>query len=166
MPCAIPKSGAMTSARHVAPLRKADGPSRFRMRLWMTEEIKKTTQNHSLTNVQISYSPCKHGEYSPFSPLLLTLHFRQVILPCTVDDAPVWIFSFALLQCLKASLYDWGEIKLSEFSFHLIIAIETTYKSVSFPGSHQHHFFFVLPNLITCQFPPIKRQLPSGDANG
>lgn len=30
----MPKSGAMTKARHAAPLRNADGPSRFKMRLW------------------------------------------------------------------------------------------------------------------------------------
>lgn len=32
-PCAMPKRGAMTRARHVAPFRNADGPSRVMMRL-------------------------------------------------------------------------------------------------------------------------------------
>lgn len=32
-PCAMPKRGAMTRARHVAPFRNADGPSRLMMRL-------------------------------------------------------------------------------------------------------------------------------------
>lgn len=38
-PWAMPKSGAMTSARHVAPLRNAAGPSRFKMRLQKTEDV-------------------------------------------------------------------------------------------------------------------------------
>ena len=86
MPCAMPKSGAMTSARQVAPFRNADGPSRLTIRLDDTQQGVES----GLRDSPDTDGRSTEGSSSPYA----------------VEDPSVAVLTLALLQGLQTSLYD------------------------------------------------------------
>ena len=92
----MPKRGAMTRARHVAPFRNAAGPSRFMMRLQKYTDGKKGSKGF------LDFINTQGNKFCLY--LLFEGEGGLKHLPCAVNNSSVCVLSLTLLQGLQTSL--------------------------------------------------------------
>lgn len=90
-PCAMPKRGAMTRARHVAPFRNAAGPSRLMMRLRKNTNRTKMLQGSTLKYINsvnvllLTQNRTVCSQWFPCTCLLLHLFARSADESLSLD---------------------------------------------------------------------------------